>query len=137
MAEDSDEEQEESVRELVVHGARVHGAVVRQEGGAQDTHVLPLQRGKEEGNQIGNVLKYVIMLHYIKTGKVAMNLKCQVTYFLIQMFFFYHYRRCCCSGFYSIFLYFINLKHEGVTSWFYCICTIKGALFSENLEDIV
>lgn len=52
VAEDSDEEQEESTCELIVHRARVHGPVARQEGSAQDTHVLPLQPQTEEGKEI-------------------------------------------------------------------------------------
>ncbi|XP_034404803.1 elongation factor G, mitochondrial [Cyclopterus lumpus] len=54
VAEDSDEEQEESVCELIIHRARVHGAVAWQKGSAQDAHVLPLQQDKEEGKEIRN-----------------------------------------------------------------------------------
>lgn len=48
MAEDGDEEKEESTRELIIHRARVHGPVAWQEGSAKDTHVLPLEQQREE-----------------------------------------------------------------------------------------
>lgn len=51
VAEDGDEEQEESTCKLIVHWARVHGPVALQEGSAQDTHVLPLQQQKGEGKR--------------------------------------------------------------------------------------
>ena len=35
VAQDGDEEEEQRARELVVHRARVHGAVAREVGGAQ------------------------------------------------------------------------------------------------------
>lgn len=49
VPENCDEEQEESACELIVHRTRVHGPVAWQEGSAQDTHVLPLER-QEEGD---------------------------------------------------------------------------------------
>ncbi len=51
MAENSNEEQEKSACELIVHRARVHGPVARQEGRAQDTHVLPLRKQEEEEDE--------------------------------------------------------------------------------------
>lgn len=49
MAQNSNEEEEQSAGELIIHRARVHGAVARQEGSAQDTHVVPLGGKKNDG----------------------------------------------------------------------------------------
>lgn len=44
VTEDGNEEQEEHTREVIIHRTWVHGPVTRQEGSAQNVHVLPLQR---------------------------------------------------------------------------------------------
>lgn len=47
VTEHCDEEEEERPGEGVVHGTRVHWAVAFKTGGAQDSHVVPLDQGKE------------------------------------------------------------------------------------------
>lgn len=42
MSQNSDEEEEEGTSEVIIHRARVHGSMVRQEGVGQNTHVVPL-----------------------------------------------------------------------------------------------
>lgn len=49
MAQNSNEEEEQSAGELIIHWARVHGAMAWQEGSAQDTHVVPLEGKKMMG----------------------------------------------------------------------------------------
>lgn len=51
MTQNSDEEQKESTRELIVDRARVHGSVAWQESSAQNTDVLPLWTNDDEESQ--------------------------------------------------------------------------------------
>lgn len=43
MTQDSDEEEEQSAGELIIHRARVHGPMAWQEGTGQNAHVIPLE----------------------------------------------------------------------------------------------
>ncbi|TNN80403.1 hypothetical protein EYF80_009427 [Liparis tanakae] len=55
VAEDSDEEQEERACELVVHRARVHGAVARQEGSAKDAHKARKHLERDRNSSAGTL----------------------------------------------------------------------------------
>lgn len=43
VTQDSDEEEEQSTGEFIIHRARVHGPVAWQEGTGQYAHVIPLE----------------------------------------------------------------------------------------------
>lgn len=88
VAQNSDEKQEESACELIVHRARVHGPVTCEESSAQDAHVLPLeQQKKEEGR--GLERKIVVQrneTHIKQSSRATGSPNSKNTSFLIYLY---------------------------------------------------
>lgn len=68
VTQNSDEEQKESARELIVDRARVHGSVAWQESSAQNTDVLPLQTNDdwEESQETQEMMLLTSVWFYLK-----------------------------------------------------------------------
>lgn len=68
VTQNSDEEQKESARELIIDRARVHGSVDWQESSAQNTDVLPLQTNDdwEESQEIQKMMLLMSVWFYLK-----------------------------------------------------------------------